>query len=490
MMMASMTSLLVLALLAAPPDTLVVGTLADPLSLEPHRATDLLSAAIMANVCETLVRYRPDGTRPEASLATTWANVNGRVWTFTLREGVRFHDGAPLDADAVVANLENLRRERGFPGLAERVGPRVVSITLERPNAALLATLSQPFFSLQSPRELARGATGRPVGTGPFRLLQARPGLVELIPNWTYWGGPPRLGGIDFRRYRDEQSLAAALLSGEVDVSSAVGYQRLPELRASPAMTLDSKTGLNIAFLSLNNERRPLDDRRVRQAISRAIDRPALVSRFLGGHGVPARNPLPPSLWGYSARTKDLALDLPAARRLLAEAGFATGLDLTLLAVDAPRAYLPAPLAEAAQIKDDLARVGIRVTVRQVPTWAEYLETAGRGDYDMAVMGWQADTMDPNDFLSTLVASESVGTTNRSRYRSPAMDTLLKRGRRGGGPAERLTAYAEAQALFQRDMPWVPLYHVSVFVAWRREVRGLIVDSTGLLRYEKTWKAP
>ena len=488
--MVSMTALLVLALLAAPPDTLVVGTLADPLSLEPHRATDLVSAAIIGNVCETLVRYRADGARPEASLATTWANVNGRVWTFTLREGVKFHDGAPLDADAVVANLENLRRERAFPGQAHRVGPGVVTITLDRPNAALLATLSQPFFSLQSPRELAKGATGRPVGTGPFRLAGSRPGLVELTPNWTYWGGPPRLGGIDFRRFPDEASLTAALLSGEVDVSSAVSFPRLPRLRVSPDIALHSKTGLNIAFLSLNNERRPLDDRRVRQAISRAIDRPALVSRFLGGHGVPARNPLPPSLWGYSTHTQDLALDPAGARRLLAQAGFPNGFDATLLAVDAPRPYLPVPLAVAAQIKDDLARVGIRAAIRQVPTWAEYLETAGRGQYDMAVMGWQADTMDPNDFLSTLLASESVGTTNRSRYRSEAMDTLLKRGRRGGGPAERLAAYAEAQALFQRDMPWVPLYHVSIFWASRQPVRGLVVDSTGLLRYEKTWKGP
>jgi peptide/nickel transport system substrate-binding protein len=488
--MVSMTALLALALLAAPPDTLVVGTLADPLSLEPHRATDLVSAAIIGHVCETLVRYRADGTRPEAWLATTWASVNGRVWTFTLREGVRFHDGAPLDADAVVANLENLRRERGFPGHAERVGPRVVSITLDQPNAALLATLSQPFFSLQSPRELRRGATGHPVGTGPFRLVSSKPGLAELIPNWTYWGGPPRLGGIAFRRFRDEASLAAALLSGEVDVSSAVGHQQLPALRLAPDIALHSKTGLNIAFLSLNNERRPLDDRRVRQAISRAVDRPALVSRFLGGHGVPARNPLPPSLWGYGTRTKDLTHDLAGARRLLAEAGFPAGFDVTLLAVDAPRPYLPTPLGVAAQVKGDLARVGIRAAIRQVPTWAEYLETAGRGQYDMALMGWQADTMDPNDFLSTLLASESVGSTNRSRYRSQAMDALLKRGRRGAGPAERLAAYAEAQALFQRDMPWVPLYHVSIFWASRRSVRGLAVDSTGLLRYEKTWKVP
>ena len=108
----------------------------------------------------------------------------------------------------------------------------------------------------------------------------------------------------------------------------------------------------------------------------------------------------------------------------------------------------------------------------------------------MAVYGWQADTTDPNDFLSALLASESIGTTNRSRYRSPSMDALLKRGRMGSDlPEERLAAYREAQELFQRDMPWVPLYHVSAFTACRRSVRGLTVASTGVLRYDKAWKA-
>ncbi|HET9314140.1 MAG TPA: ABC transporter substrate-binding protein, partial [Vicinamibacteria bacterium] len=135
-----MTLLATLALAAV--DTLVVGILADPVSLDPHRATDLVSAAIVSNVCDPLVRYRSDGSRPEAVLATTWATTDARHWTFTLRAGVRFHDGSPLDADAVVANLESLRNRRLFAGRAERVGPLVVALTLDRPNSALLATLA------------------------------------------------------------------------------------------------------------------------------------------------------------------------------------------------------------------------------------------------------------------------------------------------------------------------------------------------------------
>ncbi|HSB60663.1 MAG TPA: ABC transporter substrate-binding protein, partial [Vicinamibacteria bacterium] len=181
-----MAGLLLSLLLAVPTDTLVVGVLTDPVTLEPHRATDLVATAVVANVCETLVEFRLDRTRPEGILATTWATRDRRVWTFTLRKGVRFHDGSPLDAEAVVANLESLRRTRAFAGRAERVGPHVVTITLDQPSAALLATLSQPFFALQSPRRLA-APDGHPVGTGPFRFASAKPGLVELDANPDYW---------------------------------------------------------------------------------------------------------------------------------------------------------------------------------------------------------------------------------------------------------------------------------------------------------------
>jgi len=484
--------LIVLAslLLAAAADTLVVGLLADPGSLDPHRATDLVSAAVVVNVCEPLVRFRPGGSRPEAALATTWATVDRRTWTFTLREGVRFQDGTPLDAEAVVANLERLRRLRGFPGRAERAGPYVVTIALDRPDAALLATLSQPFFALQSPKRLTDPLAERAVGTGPFRLVSVRPGEVVLEANPDHWAGPPRLRRLVFRRLPDEDALVKALLADEVDLTSAVGQERVSRLRSDARITLDSRIGLNVAFLCLNNERAPLREVRVRQAIARGIDRPRLVGGTLGGHGEPARNPLPPSLWGYDRRTKDLALDATSARRLLAEAGFSAGLDLELLYAASPRPYLPSPRHVAEEIHEDLLKIGVRTRLHEIPTWSEYTERVTRGDYDLALLGWQADTLDPNDFLSALLSADSIGTTNRSRYRSAAMDGILKRGRMGSDPETRLAAYHEAQALFQKDMPWVPLYHGSLYTVHRRSLRGLNLGPTGLVRYDKAWKLP
>jgi peptide/nickel transport system substrate-binding protein len=436
------------------------------------------------------VRGRPGTLRPEGALAVAWATTDQRVWTFTLRQGVRFHDGSPLDADAVVGNLEHLRRERAFTGRADRVGPLVVQIALDRPNAALLSTLSQPFFAIQSPNRLGRSGGDTPVGTGPFLLARVRPGLVELEANDAYWGGAPRLRRLVFRRLPDEEALVRALVAGEVDVSSAVGPGRMAELRRHEGIALDSQTGLNLVFLALNNERPPLDDARVRRALSRAIDRQGIVRDVLDGHGEPADTPLPPLLFPRDTRARELVLDHAAARRLLAAASHPHGFEATLTVPRAPRPYLAEPLRLATRLRDDLARVGVRLKNREVPSFSEHVEITSRGGFDMAILGWQADTLDPNDFLTTLLASESVGSTNRSRYRSAAMDALLKRARLDSAPRARLALYREAQDLFLKDMPFVPLYHASVFAAHRREVQGLVIDPTFILRYDKAWKQP
>lgn len=469
-------------------DTLVVGTLTEPVSLEPHRATDLVGSEIVASVCQTLVRLQPGTLRPEGVLATTWATLDQRSWTLTLREGVRFHDGTLFDADAVVGNVEHLARERTFSGRAERIGPYVVQITLDQPNAALLSTLSQPFFSIQSPRRLEGPGSDMPVGTGPFRLVRSAPGLVELEAFDRYWEGPPRLRRLVYRRFEDADALVEGLRTGTVDVSKAIDQGRVEELRAEPDITLDSQTGLNVSFVALNNERPPFDDPRVRLAVAQALDRAGIVARVLDGHGEPANSPLPPAL-ATDLRGRQLVMDREGSEGLLSRAGLPDGFRTTLSVSAAPRSYLPEPIRLAEMVQLDLIRIGLEVVVQEVSTWADHVGLTAEGDFDMALLGWQADTLDPNDFLTVLLDSGSIGTTNRSRYRSPEMDSLLKRARMESAPRMRLALYGQAQALFEEDMPFVPLYHASVFTARRREVEGLVVGPTGGLRYEQAWKS-
>ena len=472
---------------AATPDTIVVGTLSDPASLAPHRATDLVAAEIVANVCETLVRMRPGSLRPEGVLATAWASPDQRVWTLTLREGVRFHDGSPLDATAVAANLEHLRSERGFPGHATRLGPHVVEITLDQPNAALLSTLSQPFFAMQSP---ARLAAATPVGTGPFQLVAAKPGLVELAAYPEHWAGAPRTRRLLFRRFASEDALARALAAGEADASEALSPERAAELRSHQGVTLDAQPGLNLTFLAVNDERSPFSDVRVRRALSKAMDRAGLVRELLAGHAEPASAALPPGLLPPDTRARELTLDRDTARRLLTDARLPEGFAPTLTVSRAPRPYLLEPLRVAARIRDDLGRIGLTVRLREIESWAEHVAVTSRGDYELALLGWRADTLDPNDFLTALFDSGSIGTTNRSRYRSAAMDGLLKRARQDRSPVSRLALYRQAQDLVQNDLPLVPLYHSAVLTAYRREVRGLVIGPTGVVRYDKAWKQP
>jgi len=218
------------------------------------------------------------------------------------------------------------------------------------------------------------------------------------------------------------------------------------------------------------------------------MDRAGLVRELLAGHAEPASAALPPGLLPPDTRARELTLDRDTARRLLTDARLPEGFTPTLTVSRAPRPYLLEPLQVAARIKDDLGRIGLTVHLREIESWAEHVAVTSRGDYELALLGWRADTLDPNDFLTALFDSGSIGTTNRSRYRSEDMDALLKQGRRGHGPAERESIYYEAQALFQRDMPFIPLYHVSVFTAYRRSLQGLVLGPTGVLRYDKAWK--
>ena len=293
-----------------------------------------------------------------------------------------------------------------------------------------------------------------------------------------------------FRRFTDEAALADALARGAADVTSAIGPGGAARLRAEAGVTLDSQSGLNVIYLALNGERPPFTDARVRRAVSRAIDRAGLVREVLRGHAEPADTVLPPTLFSHDTRTRELVLDLDSARRLLAAARLPDGFETTLAVSRAPRPYLLQPLRVAERVRDNLAHVGIVVRLREVPSWAEHVSLATRGDFDMALLGWQADTLDPNDFLTALVDSGSIGATNRSRYRSADMDRLLKRARMESAPRARLEQYRRAEDLLQHDMPLVPLYHASVFTAHRREVLGLVIGPTGILRYDKAWKQP
>ena len=289
---------------------------------------------------------------------------------------------------------------------------------------------------------------------------------------------PARTAGVP--RIADDRASLEGLLAGQVDVAPAVSHDHVERLRARDDVVLQAARR-QLAFRLLKQRAAAWTD--AGEAGDRhAIDRAAWWRASSG-----ARRPraTPASRARVRNGTPELVLDVPRTG-LLKEAGTAQGSPPLLVPMRRGRTN-PDPIGLRADAADSLGEIGVQ-SASTAPGWGAFLERATRGAYDMAVMGWQADTPDPNDFLSVLLGSEFVGATNRSRYRSPAMDILLKQGRRGDDQRERMASYVQAQALFRRDMPWIPLFHVSVFTVHRRSVHGLAIGPTGIPRYDRVWK--
>ena len=463
--------------------------LSDPVTLFPHRATDLVSQAIVANASDTLVRQRGEAGRLEAALATTWATPDHRAWTFTLREGVRFHDGAPpRRGRRGGATSRACARCAAFPAWPSASARWWCASLLDRPNAALLSTLSQPYYAMQSPRALdERG--GRPVGTGPFRLAASPPGLIELAAN------PELLGRRPAPAPRRLPALSAGRTPWWPPSWPATSTSPRPSARAgwtpsgrTPGLSLDSFTGLNVAFLSVNNERRALERRR-------ASGRPC--------HGPSTARPWWPGSWAATASPPEARCrprcfgppphpgprPRPAGRAAPARRGrLPEGFETTLLAVDSPRPYMPTPLRLAGALREQLAAVGIRATLHgglldRIPTSRDTRRLRPGGP------GMAGGLHRPE----RLPERARLGRRDRLHQPQPLPERRDGRASEAGPPGERprgargrsiarprSSSRRTCRACRSTTCPSSPRFAASV--------HGFVPGRTGLLRYDKTWK--
>ncbi len=493
---------------------LVVGRGSDAITLDPANATDGESARVTVNLYETLVEYHPDSLEIRPGLATGWSvSDDHRTWTFYLRPGVRFHDGTQFNAEAVVFNFQRWMDPNhpfhqgnfpywgymfgGYPGLVTRVeaaGPLEVRITLAEPMAAFLANLANFSFGIASPAAIGKYGKdfGRhPVGTGPFRLEEWVEGAsITLVANPDYWGGRPRLQRVVFRTLPDNGERFQALLKGDIDVADGLNAEDLAQARNQPSLLrIMLRPSLNVGYLAMNNDRWPFQDARVRQAINYAVNKDWLVNNYFGGLAKEAKNPLPPSVWGYNDSIRPYPYDPDMARKLLAEAGLAAGFSTTLWAMANPRPYMPQPLELARAIAADLEEVGIRVRIVTYD-WPVYIRKLQNGEHDMALLGWTGDTGDPGNFLYVLLDktnAEKGRAGNVAFYRSEQVHNLLAAAQTETNKQVRAGLYARAQEIIHQDAPWVPLVHTTPAVVARRGVRGYVPHATGVERLHNVY---
>jgi peptide/nickel transport system substrate-binding protein len=459
-----------------PPGVLVVGQVAEPQALDPHAVTAVNDFRILMNVYDGLVRYASGTLEVEPALATDWEiSEDGTVYTFTLRDGVSFHDGSPFDAEAVVFNFERMLNEDHpyhdtgpFPlsfffsavESVEAVDDTTVRFTLNAPYAPFLSNLAYPTGLIVSPAAvMEHGAEfGRnPSGTGPFSFVEWRSNEAVVIErNADYWDGAPELEAVIFRPITDANTRVAEMLSGGIDMMVEVPPVALSEFQGDGFQIVE-QAGPHVWFLILNMREGPFTEQAVRQAANYAINKEAIVNDVLEGTAAVAAGPTPPAFaWAYNEELEPYPYDPDRARELLAEAGIPNP-EITFYVTEGGSGMLD-PVAMGTAIQADLEAVGFDVTI-ETYEWNTFLGRVNpglEGEADAAQMAWMTNDPDTLPYLALRTeAFPENGGFNSGYYSNPEVDALLEEARTSTDQDRRAELYREMQVIVQEDAPWV-----------------------------------
>ncbi len=482
---------------------LIFGRGGDSVSLDPITVTDGESFKVTKNIFDTLVNFGEQDTEIEPGLASEYtAAEDGLTYTFTLEEGVTFHDGTDFNAEAVVANFDRWAAGDAdqypyygsmFGGFGdeeghviesvEATGDYEVTIKLKRPMAPFLKNLAMSPFGIASPTAIEEQGDAfgdNPVGTGPFKFVEwNRNDTVRIEKFEDYWvEGEPKLDEVVFRAIPDNSGRLNALLAGEIDLADGINPSDAETIESNDDLQLYERPSMNVGYLGLTTTREPFDDPKVRQAMNHAIDRQAIVDAFFEGRGEVAKNPLPPVISGYNDAIEGYDYDPEKAKALLEEAGLGDGFEMELWAMPVPRPYMPDGQKVAEAIQSDLAEVGITAEIVSYE-WATYLEKAANGEADAFLLGWTGDNGDADNFLYVLLDQDNIGSNNYTYYENQELHDILIEAQTEVDEEVRNELYAQAQEIIHEDAPWVPLAHSTPLLAGGSNVVNFKPHPTG-----------
>lgn len=487
--------------------TLIYGRGGDSNTLDPIHTDSGESVKVIVNVFETLVTYDDDTMDLAAGLSTDWEHSDdGLTWTFHLRDGVKFHDGADFDSAAVVFSFERLLQQ-DHPHAYDKVTPyrstfqAIESITapdrltvvfkLREPSAVFLQNMAMFPASIVSPagvKEHKKGFGTNPVGTGPFKFTSwKRDQRLALSAFDGYWHDRPKVDQVIFAAASNSATRVQQLKRGEIHLADDLPPAELDALLATPGIVSQETSALNVGYLALQMEKPPLNHLKVREAIGCAIDKQGLIEVAYAGQATPAVNMIPPAMFAHHNDLQDRPFDPAQAKRLMQEAAaehdFKLPVKLTLNVMSDPRPYMQQPTQTASFIKDALAEIGIQVRIEPKGV-SEHFAHVEAGRHELALAGWSSDNSDPDNFLYSLLDLDNISEhgNNLSRYRSQEVHDLLKSGRAELDPSKRLPMYLKVQELVLKDVPVVPLVHTRIRIAQRDTLKGYKLHPSGLVR--------
>ncbi len=485
---------------SAEAQTLRIGLASEPTSMDPQFHNLATNTQIRQNVFESLIQQDPTQAL-EPQLATEWEAVNDTTWRYTLREGVTFHDGSPFTARDVIYSVCRIPLVENSPSSFSLYTSSITAMTAEDDHTLIIETDGpNPLLPVESstwailsasaagaegtvtfgpdntceglgevPQQAAFNDPAVASGTGPYTLGEyTRGAQVVLNRNDDYWGDAPDWEQVILRPISSAGPRVAALLSGDVDLIESPPIQDLPRLEQSGFSVVDSLSN-RIIYLALFQQeeapsitgtdgQNPLMDPRVREAISLAVNREAIVERIMGGYAEAAGELLPPPMFGTSGREAD-AFDAERAQALLAEAGYPDGFGITL-GTPNDRYINDEQVAQA--VAQMLARVGIEVNV-DASTASQFFSRRNALEFPMFLAGWGAASGEMSSPLRSLVATydpdAGMGVTNAGRYSNPEMDEILARAMVTIDDEERSQLLQDAETLVLDDYGIIPLHY-------------------------------
>ncbi len=482
------------AMAGASAQTLTMGVGAPVSSLDPHyhmlRSNNEVAQMVFDGLLSTDAQ-----ARLQPGLAESWRAVGEDVWEFTLREGVRFHDGTPLTTDDIVYTFERIPQVRG-PGASfstmvrpvqrlEVVDARTIRMQTNGPAPLLPIYLSQVMIlNRRIHAEATTGAfnSGRAaIGTGPFRVVSHANGdRIVMERNDQYWAPKPHWATVTYRMITNDAARTAALLSGDVDIIDQISTSDLERLRRDNRFHVAEATSLRVMYITLDGtreppvplliasgDRNPLADLRVRRALAMAIDRSQLVERVMEGAALATTQFMPPNTFGYIPDRPVPAADLAGARRLLAEAGYPQGFQITLIGSN-DRYMNDARVVQA--IGQMWTRIGERTTVEAQP-YATFIGRATRREAPAALLTWGNSTGETSVMLNSVLRTpdrdRGHGAANRLLYSNPTMDALVAAAEIEMDAGKREDLLRRATAAVLDDGMLVPLYLQNALWAMR-----------------------
>jgi peptide/nickel transport system substrate-binding protein len=479
-----------------------IGLAADVTSLDPHYLNVAPNNNAAWHVFDALVHVDANA-RLAPGLAVSWRAIDPTTWEFKLRKGVKFHDGSDFTAEDVIFSLERPATLAASPGpftgfvkpiVAKKiVDPWTIRFNTAAPYAMLPYDLNSIFIVS---KKAATGAStedfnsGRAaVGTGPYKLVRfARGDRIELARNDAYWGEQNgKLAAWDkvtLRILPADTARIGALLAGDLDVIENIPTADLTRLKADANFRLEQKVSWRTMLLHLDQYRdhpphlsdksgkplakNPFKDARVRLAVSKAINRRAIVERVMEGYAIAAGNLVSPPVFGHVDALKPEIYEPETAKKLLAEAGYPDGFALTLYAPN-DRYVNDEQVAQA--VAQMLARVGIQTKVETMPA-SVYFGKARAGEFSFALLGWGSFSGDLalRALAATPNAEKGYGAWNWGRYSNPKVDALLEQGFATLDEKKREALAREAATLALKDVPVILLHHQLASWAMKKSI--------------------